>query len=361
MFHQFNLCLSRFCTLTFVYLLLICPVMLYSQEVEGLVTESVSLNYASPDELQQSLSMNKDESGCYELLLNNNSIAVRFDYSSNKILLTGSKTNVDLAQNIIALLDLPPRQIVIEAKIVEIDNEKLREIGIDWQDLLDNTGLNGITLSYNYTTNEQKQITPYNKQRADRTDKSMRGSLDINQNVGDFLKILQETGSGKIINIPHIVTTNNKKGTIFDGKRLNYVANISSYANIYETKEITAGLMLTVTPSLGQSGFLKLNVLAKFTSLEYPQDSRSNLNTNIPIESGQTLENSVIIKNEESLVLGGFKKTEYVTLNRKVPILGTILPFLFSRDVLAESTKDVLIILKPRIIDLKTQQEPEIK
>lgn len=110
--------------------------------------------------------------------------------------------------------------------------------------------------------------------------------------------------------------------------------------------------MLSVTPSLGQSRILKLDVNAKLTTLVDPKT---------PTESGQILENTVIVKDGASIVLGGFKRTEKIKINRKTPIFGYILPFLFSRDIYVESTRDVLIILSQKIIDLNIPAVPEIK
>ena len=83
------------------------------------------------------------------------------------------------------------------------------------------------------------------------------------------------------------------------------MAKLSSFTNIYETEELASGLMLSVTPSLGKSGYLKLKVKAKLAFL-----AESGLDSDMPVESGQSLENMVIMKDGESLVPGGFKRTE---------------------------------------------------
>jgi type II secretory pathway component GspD/PulD (secretin) len=172
--------------------------------------------------------------------------------------------------------------------------------------------------------------------------------------VGDLLKIIQEAGIGKIISVPQIVTINNKEGTILDGDRITYVTRYSSYANIFETQEMTAGLYLSVIPSLGESGYLKLIVNAKVTSL-------GEAISGSPSETGQIIENTVIVKDGAEFLLGGFKKTEKSKFKRKVPILGTILPFLFSRTIEMETVKDFLIVLKPTVIDLKSPDIPKLK
>jgi len=144
----------------------------------------------------------------------------------------------------------------------------------------------------------------------------------------------------------------NNRVLILGGHKIKYVSRYSSYANLYETQELSAVLSLSVRPSLGESGYLKLDVLAKLTSL-------GEIVAGSPSESGQILENTVIVKEDESFLLGGFKQTETRKIRKKFPVLGTVLPFLFSRHVDLEIDKNVLLILTPKIIDLAVREVPE--
>lgn len=327
-------------------LFLIPSILINAQTQNPFHSEYISLNYISPSELIEALAITRGETGCYQVFSDSGSVQLYLNQATNQILLSGDKNHIEKLIEFIKIFDVPPRQIVIEARIVEIDNQKSREIGLDWQTLLDQYTFPRIDV--NWDLNKEKR----NNDRYSTDRKSIRTSSSSNLRIGDFLKLVQESGAGKILNVPHIVTTNNKTGTIFDGQKIKYVAQLSSYGNIYETQELSAGLMLSVTPSLGQSGILKLDVNAKLTTLIDPR---------IPTESGQILENTVIVKDGESIVLGGFKRTEKFKVKRRTPIIGYILPFLFSRDIYVESTRDVLIILSPKIIDLNIPEVPEIK
>jgi type II secretory pathway component GspD/PulD (secretin) len=124
------------------------------------------------------------------------------------------------------------------------------------------------------------------------------------------------------------------------------VTRYSSYTNLYETQEMTSGLYLEVTPSIGSSGYLKLDVKAKLTALGQAIGGS-------PSESGQILDNTVIVRNGGSVLLGGFKTEEEIKSKHGIPLLGRILPFLFSRVVNEVRTRDVLIVLTPTIVDLE--------
>lgn len=316
------------------------------------VTRILELRYISPIELREELATQYFFDEHNEISINGSKLRCAFNNSTNQVLLRGDSAIISKAIELIKFLDVPPRQIVIEAKIVAIDNDRLNELGMDWQTFLDNTtiyGLPDIRWEYNRVTENGSEVT-------DRLSHTRRfeGSVYHTMRVGDLLKIIKEKKIGRIVSVPKIVTTNNKKGSILDGSRITYVTRYSSYANVYETQEMSAGLMLSVTPSLGESGYIKLVVSAKLTQL-------GEIIAGSPSEKGQIIENTVIVKDGEEFLLGGFKTEEKNKYKRKVPILGTILPFLFSRTVETEKTRNFLIVLKPTVIDLKSSEIPNLE
>jgi len=341
--------------LVFVLLLLS---QLFAENLQGENSESIQLKYISPNELIQSLGLSNQSSKGYVLSLSNSDIYLRFNQFNNQLLLCGNKSNIVEAKELISFMDVPPRQIVVEVKIIEIDDSKVRETGIDWQTLLDELRLG---ISFNSADIESDKKT-------DTGDDNGTSFNDINQTqnqynfsaslgsiyLGEILKIIQENNIGTITNAPRIVTTNNRTGKLIDGERITYVSRYSSYSNLFETQEISTGLSLEVTPSIGESGYLKMDVIAKLTTL-------GTVISGSPSESGQILENTVILKDKESFLLGEFKQVENRKIKRKVPVLGSILPFIFSRDVNVASTKNILIVLTPEIIDLNPVNIPEIK
>ncbi|MCK4672770.1 hypothetical protein KAT67_02175 [candidate division WOR-3 bacterium] len=331
-------------------LIMLKPMIISGDVVTGLIVPKiVPLKYISPVELKEELSAQNCLNEKNVLTINDSRVRFIFNNSINHVLLIGDSLSISNALQLIEFLDVPPRQIIIEAKIVEINNEKMSQLGMDWQSLLDKTYLSPLT----YVDRDViKQTHIPSETDVSRYRYQIQTQSYIS--VGELLKIIQDSDIGKIISVPRIVTTNNKMGTILDGSRITYVTRYSSYANIYETQEMTAGLSLSVIPSLGESGYLKLIVTAKLTSL-------GEIIAGSPSESGQIIQNTVIVKDGEEFLLGGFKKTETSKQTSKVPILGTILPFLFSRTTNVEIMKDFLIVLKPTVIDLNPPAVPEIE
>ncbi len=318
---------------------------------QNLHTAILSLKFISPNELVDNLSGQRQLDENYILKTRYGEVKLLINNSTNQILVTGDSISVLEAKNMIEFLDVAPRQIVIEAKIVELNNERIAELGADWQKFLDRTNL--FAQPNLHLSHYQRE---YDTQRNEENlyQFQFNGQIMSSITIGDFIKIIEESGIGKITNIPKITTINNKTGILLDGSRVTYVAHYSSYANIYETSELTAGLYLEVTPSLGNNEYLRLDVKAKVTTL-------GEVIGGSPSEFGQQVQNTVIVKNGEEFLLGSFKKTEKMKVKRKAPILGTILPFLFSRTSEIETSKDFLVILKPMVIDLNTIMPPKIE
>jgi len=348
-------------SIVYLIIVLIPLSFLGAVEEELFTRQEITLDYISPTELVESLVLEEHSARGYNLSVNDSLVHLRVNESSNKILLSGNPNLIEEAKEIVEFFDVPPRQIVIEVKIVRIDNQKADEIGMDWQTLLNRTYF---SLDYRNDMNddEENESRDYSEggddysyhQEQDLNSEDRKFSASLGSDLGDLLKLIKETDVGKVTSTPHIVTTNNKTGRILDGDRITYVTRYSSYTNLFETQELTAGLSLSVTPTIGESGYLKLDVIAKLTSL-------GEKISGSPSESGQILENTVVVKDQEPFVLGGFKNTTSRKIKRKVPILGSILPFLFSSEKTVESTRDVMLILTPKIIDLESRKVPNME
>ncbi len=338
----------------FTYMMLLCS--LYGQPA----TKIISLNYISPSDLH-SADIVKSES----ITTDAGTVQCKINSVTNELLLMGSDAAIQSASKMIEFLDVAPKQVVIEVQIIEVDNDKVRELGIDWQRILSGSTLSTSLLERKYDrregiTREEYQITPaatdktVDKSIYDRDEKDKTTALNINSSIriGDVLKLLQGNEGIKIVNIPKIVTINNNKGTIHDGAKVFYVDKLAAYNNIFQTQEVNAGLFLSVTPTLGANGFIKMIVEAKLTALD-------NFETRV-IERGQMLENIVVAKSGESIILGGLKKNYTQKVESGIPFLRSVLPFIFSNEKEIESTSDVLLVLTPTVLDLNNMQIPDL-
>jgi general secretion pathway protein D len=264
-------------------------------------------------------------------------IEIRCNDMANLIILSGDHSDIDYVKKLITQADIPPLQIEIEVQIVEISKSKALNAGIDWDNLVRQTS----SISGQFTYRRQDNRSPYPDDEEKRTD------IVANTRLAGQLHLLDESGAAKIHNAPRILTLNNQPAQILDGQRVTYVTRYSSYSNLYETQTMDAGLTLNVLPSLGESGYISLHVSAELTSL-YGTIADS------PAKSGQMIDNTIIAKDGEPVVLGGLTKTIESSTHRRFPVLGYVLPFLFSQKVTSHEEVESYIILTPRVVDFAT-------
>ncbi len=286
-------------------------------------------------------------------------VDIKVNDASNVIILCGEQSDIDFVKALIQEADVSPHQIEIEVKMVEIYTDQAKDIGLDWESLIQ-SGAPSIAYDYNdnkysidYLDQRQSSSSGYSfyhdsdeRMRINR-DYRIRGQVEI----GRSLSLLQESGAGRIFNAPKIITINNHRATILDGSRTTYVAQMSSYSNIYEIDSMDAGITLSVLPSIGKSGFMTLDITAEVTTMSLRAEGGS------PTKNGQIIENKIIINDGQSVILGGMTRTIQHKSRKRFPILGHILPFLFSRETSRNEEVQTIMVLTPRIINLETNMD----
>jgi type II secretory pathway component GspD/PulD (secretin) len=270
-------------------------------------------------------------------------VDLRVNDAANLLIISGVAADVEYAGSLIRAADVAPRQIEIEVKIVQVNTSKARDVGLDWEYLLDHARSTN-TWRYNDTDNLRKYIDLHERSETRQIDKIFTSTNDIAVTVGDLIHILDSTGVGDIRNAPRILTLNNRRANILDGQRIAYVAKYGVYTGLYETDTMDAGLTMTVTPSLAESGYITLQINAEYTQLG--SDKSGSL-----LKDGQMLENTVVVKDGESVLLGGLTQTINIKAKKRFPLLGYVLPFLFSRETTIHENVESYMVLTPRVVD----------
>jgi type II secretory pathway component GspD/PulD (secretin) len=267
----------------------------------------------------------------------------RVNDAANLIIISGVAADVDYATALIRAADIAPRQIEIEVKIIRISTSKARNIGLDWEYLFNRTRSTN-TWRYNDADNIRKNIDQHTRSETRQIDKLFNSTNDVSFTLGDLIHILDSTGVGDIRNAPRILTLNNRRANILDGQRIAYVAKYGVYTGLYETDTMDAGLTMTVTPSLAESGYITLQINAELTQM-------GNDKTGSLLKNGQMLENTVVVKNGESVLLGGLTQTVNIKAKKRFPLLGYVLPFLFSRETTVRDNVESYMVLTPWVVD----------
>ena len=347
---------------------IVAPVTAHAQESQPVAASAtrvttVKPNYLPPSTLAEFLGvhqLNGAETVEWTAADGIHTVGVRRNDAANLLLLSGAPSDVDAVEQLIRQADVAPRQIAIEAKIVELNQSKVKNLGLDWDQIMK---LGGPRIAWNsiHSDNDSDQRTHYrdetvNPQGIRSLSEGRRdsdGSLEVTEerltssaslDLSRVLSIIDETGAGTVRNAPRILTLNNRRATILDGQRVTYVARYSSYTNLFVTDSMDAGLTLNVLPSLGESGYITLQIRAELTHLVGDVGGS-------PAKDGQMVENTVIVKDGETVLLGGFQRTTEQMVKRRFPLLGHILPFLFSHETKISNTTETFVVLTPRVVD----------
>jgi type III secretion protein C len=316
-------------------------------------TESYSPSYVPPGELVTLMGAREADGRAFVVWTRDGAehrVELRRHDAANLLMMTGGAEDLEAVRAQLRTFDVAPSQISIEARVVEVDTDRAKDLGIDWSQVNLSARLEQ-QISRQATDNFRRYANGDGDRGYDRSTRDSRTELS-SLTLSNALRLLQEEGAATYRDAPHVLTLNNQPATVFDGTRVTYVTRASSFANIYETEAMDAGLKLEVTPSRLESGYLRLRLHAELTSLlNLTSTSIANVNGS-PIKEGQQVDDIVMAKDGETLLLGGFTRTVKLRVHRSFPGLGQVLPFLFSRDVEEERHHAILIAITPRVVPL---------
>lgn len=250
------------------------------------------------------------------------------------------------------------RQVVLEAKIIEVTLSDEYQQGINWQNALATIG----STSFNFTTSG---VIPTNP-----TTTNLGGVTAISFNNADFngvINLLETQGNAQVLSSPRVTAMNNQKAVIKVGQDEYFVTDVTSNTTIAGTGATTtspnislqpffSGIALDVTPQIDQSGSVILHVHPSVT--ETSEQSKtirfSDEQIVLPLAQSNIRESDTIIKAQsgEIVVIGGLMQTVTTDSESRTPVLGAIplLGQLFTSKSKTERKKELVILLKPTVV-----------
>lgn len=282
--------------------------------------------------------------------------SITVDERTNNIIAYQTQDRLDELRRIVAQLDIPVRQVMIEARIVEANVDYDKSLGVRWGGSIQNKGNWNTSGVSNNGANASSTIgtpgsTSTNSPFVDlgtAANTSGLGIAFITDNVLLDLELtaMEKTGNGEIVSQPKVVTSDKETAKILKGTEIPYQMASSSGATSVEFKE--ASLSLEVTPQITPDNRIIMEV--KVTKDE--PDYLNKLNDVPPIKKNE-VNAKVLVNDGETIVIGGvFSNTQSKVVD-KVPFLGDVpyLGRLFRRDVVSEKKSELLVFLTPRIMN----------
>ncbi len=280
---------------------------------------------------------------------------IRVDTRSNSLIITERPSRMNEIQSIIDRLDEPTPQVAIESKFIEINKSDADRRGLDWRTLWDSESGASIGVVEPTRLWERDSLTGAQS----RLDSAVFSA----SNFRIFLEALQSQTNSEVISNPTIVTLNNTPASINVGEE--YPLPNYRYNQQTGTFEVSGfeyrpmGILLTVTPSVNNAGFINLDVVPEIN--ERGADVTFN-NANIPIVNTRRAQSNVTIKSGQTLAIGGLLRKSDRINERKVPIVGDI-PLLgraFRTKSANEDITDLLIFVTAKVLDVHTSTYEDV-
>ena len=346
-------------------------------ELEPLRTQSFQLNYTKSEEVAKGLTGQTTAGGAgagsqaSRILSPRGSVI--FESRTNQLFVNDIPSKLEEIQALISKIDIPVRQVLIEARIVEADDSFGRALGVrlggnDLRGIRGGTpgygvgGDNRIVIGNSYAAigaqtgqggtapsfadsafvSFPANTSAFSGSNAATFALSLFGAT-ANRFLNLELSALEAEGKGNIVSSPRVITADQTKARIEQGEEIPYQQATSSGATSVSFKK--ASLSLEVTPQITPEGNVILD-------LEVNKDSRGALTAAGPAINTKQVKTQVLVENGGTVVIGGIFTQDEQTEVNKVPLLGDIpyLGYLFQNRVRSTRKTELLIFITPKIV-----------
>lgn len=280
--------------------------------------------------------------------------SVTVDERTNSIIAYQTQDKLDELRRIVSQLDIPVRQVMIEARIVEANVGYEKSLGVRWGGTKTFAGGRGAFYGNDDQGDESGNTggdigpnVPFvDLGVANRTAGFGIGYVTDNLLLDLELTAMEASGNGEVVSQPKVVTSDKETAKILKGSEIPYQQASSSGAT--SVTFVEAALSLEVTPQITPDNRIIMEV--KVTK-DAPDFSRLVQNT--PTIDKNEVNAKVLVADGETIVIGGVFSNTQIKSTDKVPFLGDV-PYvgrLFRRDVVQDNKSELLIFLTPRIVN----------
>ncbi len=283
------------------------------------------------------------------------------DQATNSLVIMADQDDYLVLEEVIQKLDIPRMMVFIEALFMEVNVEKDFNLGVEWQGIktFSYDGKNAAVFAgsrpstFAPLSDITKGVLPTGFSMGVISEAIEIAGVKF-PNLAAVANAYQQDRDVHILSTPQILTTDNEEAEIMVGKNVPYqVRQETTEARLdyssYEYKDV--GVTLKITPQISQERFVRLKIYEEVTRLV--DDSVLNTARSVRPETWKRLaRTTVIVKDAQTVVIGGLIGDETTTTDYQVPCLGNIplLGWLFKGTSKKRQKTNLFIFLTPRII-----------
>ena len=289
----------------------------------------------------------------------NKNISIQADKNSNALIITAPHDMFTSLKGIVQKLDIRRAQVLVEAVIAEVSLSTARELGVEW--VIDGTpNANNAVGFINFGSlgGMVEAATSINQGTVPSIPTGTTlgfGSMGSSVNFAAFLRALSSDSSTNILSTPSILTLDNADAEIVVGENVPFISGEYTSAggtagsvNPFRTiNREDVGLSLKVTPQINEGNAVQLEIEQEITNVIKGATGASDLTT-----SKRRIKTTVLVEDQEIVVLGGLIDDSLIESRSKVPLLGDIpiIGALFRYDSVSKIKRNLMVFIKPVII-----------
>ncbi len=290
-------------------------------------------------------------------------VTITADKATNSLIIVGTPTDYETMKDVIQKLDIRRRQVYVEVAIIEMSLTKMRELGFEFQ---------AANLQNLETSNEVQAIggTNFGKIATAATGPAglatlsglnvglVKGVFKFNGqeflNIGALLHALQTDGNVNVLSTPNLLTMDNQKAEIMVGQNVPFItgqtqnAITGSQTLFNSVNRQDVGIKLSLTPQIASDDNVRLEVNQEISDVI----ASTLTNQAGPTTSKRSASTTVVVKDRQTMVIGGLIRDNVTSTETKVPFLGDIpiLGWLFKSKTTSIDKTNLMIFITPYII-----------
>ena len=310
------------------------------REETGLSSYVVDLKYANADDVKAAL--------------RNIAENIQVDKGGNRLIVVTSPRVISQIEEIVRVMDVPARQVVLEARILEVSTGDAMRLGINWDDL----NSQGVVIVEGGSGATTKGAVPdslpfFSATGGFRSMWSLRGMSRQAFAWRTAVDLMLSTGKARLLANPKIATLNGREASILIGERIPFTVTGTVFAGgaAAETRQVEkeeVGIKLRITPLINADGYITTQITPEVSSVT----GYKGVNNDLPVVATRQATTTVRLKDGSSVIIGGLLSEEKTTNVTKVPLLGDIplLGYLFQHHSVTTAKRDLIIEVTPHIM-----------
>ncbi len=293
-------------------------------------------------------------------------VTITADKATNSVIIIASPIDYETIKDVIQKLDIRRRQVYVEAAIIEMSLTKMRDLGFEFltvpQQIQSGTGAPTTPIGGTNFGNIGNVVANGPAALANMSGLAVgviKGTFTYNNqtflNVGALLHALQTDGDVNVLSTPNILTMDNQKAEIMVGQNVPFITGQTQNAttgtgaqfNTIERKDV--GIKLALTPQITSDDNVRLDVNQEISDVI----ASTSANAAGPTTSKRSASTTVVVKDRQTMVIGGLIRDNVTSSESKVPFLGDIpiLGWFFKSKTTSIEKTNLMIFITPYIIN----------